>query len=230
MVSQPKIDVFIINRDLFTAPKNMLDRLVSLDGIGKIIIVDNDSSNTNVREWYKQERRAEVVFIENLGHKCVWQKQLPKYYNCNEYVVTDSDLDISTIPNNTLTHLSAMLKKYKLNKAGLSIDISDIPKESIYNTMQMPKCGLETERAFLNYPSNEDVTFAPIDTTFALYAKENTKYSVSGARTKAPYSCRHLPFYYTLDSIKNDAEYLYYLKNANDSSSLKYFMKKYNSI
>lgn len=224
------IDVFIINKNLYTAPKAMVDKLVTLQGVGRIIIVDNSSESYQVKQWYKSDKRFTVEQIDNIGHKCVWQLNLPAKYKCSRYVVTDSDLDISNIPSDTLLHLSKLIDKYNLPKVGLSIQIDDIPTNSIYNQIDTPKCGLETERQFLSYPINADVVFAPVDTTFALYHEKQKGYSVGGARAKYPYSCRHLPFYYTFETLKADGEYMFYIKHANNSSSLKFFLSKYQMI
>lgn len=220
------IDAFIINNNLYTMPKAMVDKLVTLQGIGKIIIVDNGSTSLNTLSWYASDNRIIIERLQNIGHKSVWVKRLPSKYRSTYYVVTDPDLDISTLPQETLLHLKSLLMKYQLPKVGLSIKINDVPGDSIYNLVNTPLCGLESERRFLECNSNIDLVFAPVDTTFAIYPPNNLRYKVAGARANYPYECRHLPFYFTLDSLKADAEYMYYLNNANNSSSLKYFLNK----
>jgi len=220
------INVFIINRNLLTMPKAMVDVICGLEGVGKIIIADNNSTSHEVLQWYKQDKRIIVEYLPNIGHKCVWIARLTQKHKSKYYVVTDSDLDISEIPKDTLLHLQKMLIKYKLPKVGLSIRVDDVPKNSLYALMNTPNCGLEMERKHSESVQNEDLFFAPVDTTFALYQSYVGNYIIGGARTKAPYECRHLPYYFTLESINNDAEYLNYLRTANNSSSFKYFLEK----
>jgi hypothetical protein len=61
---------------------------------------------------------------------------------------------------------------------------------------------------------------APTDTTFALYRKGVINYSHSAIRTNRPYTCKHIPWYYTDFNLLNEEE-KYYFRNANDSSSGK---------
>ena len=46
------IPVIINNRNLFTWPKAMVERIKEYDGVGEIIIVDNDSTYPPLLEWY----------------------------------------------------------------------------------------------------------------------------------------------------------------------------------
>jgi hypothetical protein len=220
------IDVFIINRNLLTMPKAMVDVICKLDGVGRIIIADNGSTAKEVLDWYAADKRIVVERLNNLGHKSVWLTALPRKYNCKYYVVTDSDLDISQIPKNTLSHLQKMLIRYNLIKVGLSIKVNDIPKDSLYALMDTPNCGLIAEQKHIQAKQNQHLYYASVDTTFALYSPNVRSYTIGGARTKAPYECRHLPYYYTFENINKDVEYLNYLHTANNSSSFKYFLQQ----
>ena len=96
-----KIPVIINNRNLLTYPKQMFEDLKSFNDIGDITIVDNDSTYEPLLEWY-ETKPCEIIKTSNNGHLSPWLIDLPKKLTSEFYVVTDSDLDLSTTPKDSL--------------------------------------------------------------------------------------------------------------------------------
>ena len=146
---------------------------------------------------------------KNGKNRAAWdEKILEKYKNSfNYYVVSDSDLDLNNVPLDVLTILQNGLNKHKIYKAGLSIQIDDIPKNTI------TKGCAEYEKKYWLNSLDDHFYLAKVSTTFALYQfKEITKkWSLDAIRSKPPYTCKHIPWYITSNNITN--EDIYYLKH-----------------
>jgi hypothetical protein len=220
------IDIFIINRDLVTWPQNMVKKIKIFKGINRIFIVDNQSTYPRCHDWYNEDKDVNVIKLDkNYGHGVVWELKLPEKYNSSNYIVTDPDLDISALPDDTCLHLKSCYdKRLYINKIGLSLEISDIPEDSIH----FPSLW---EKHLWKVKSDDEVFNAPVDTTFAYYdAFRNSTYKIGGGRTKPPYTAKHIPWYYTESMLFKDEEFLYYLKNASTSSTIKVHSVKVRNI
>jgi hypothetical protein len=210
-----RITVIINNRDLLDWPSAMCEHISRLTGLEEIIILDNGSSNRDLLQWYKL-CPYKVIFLENLGHRAPWDSGILEHLKTDLYVVTDPDLDLSSLPNDTLLHLSELLEKYPTaGKVGLSLRTDCVQPTSPY---------FEHVR---NYESkiqgeviNGEFFDAAIDTTFALYDRRClSTYNVCGIRTVSPYVARHIPW-----EVENpEGDFRYYLENCNSSSSYKIF-------
>jgi hypothetical protein len=108
-----KIPVIITNFNLYTWPKAMVKKLMRMPGVGPILIVDNDSTYGPTLEWYEQLKLEanEVAVIRtggNFGHLVAWQAQIPQQLfdmGYPDYIVTDPDLDLSALPDDTLLRM-----------------------------------------------------------------------------------------------------------------------------
>lgn len=216
-----KIPVIINNRDLLTWPKAMVERISRYDNVGDIVIIDNASTNKELIQWYKTGPCNQVIAsIENKGHTAPWDLNVVKFYNQGYYVVTDSDLDLSNTPDDTLQYLLEKEKELKLGKVGLGLEWWRVKPESpYYNHMQ----NYEVPRWNNTTVKNGVFTNIAIDTTFALYSVPY--YFIGGGSTGVPYTARHLPWEFTVEEREKDAEFMYYIKNASNSSSYKTFLR-----
>src|SRR6478736_387431 len=160
-----KIPVIINNRDLLTWPKAMLERISRYTDVGTIIIVDNGSTNPELMSWYKTRPCDFVIYAPNLGHTAPWQI-FPEFCK-GKYVVTDSDLDLSNTPDDTLVYLLDKLQSLKLDKLGLGLDFSKVPENSPYYTHMN---NYERPRWLSSRFEQEIALDVAIDTTFALYS------------------------------------------------------------
>jgi hypothetical protein len=213
------IPVVINNRDLLTWPKTMLEKIKTLDNVGEIYIVDNGSTYEPLLEWYKTNPCI-IIRTENLGHTAPWDCGLVDSLT-TPYVVTDPDLGIDELPKDTLTKLEEKLNNNpSLGKVGPKLNSEIVSLESpLYNHLQT------YEKVRWEQSQNIDEIYigVHIDTTFALYNVK--KYFIGGGSIKEPYVVRHLPWEFTEESRSKNKEFLYYLKNASNSSCYKTYLK-----
>lgn len=211
------ITVVINNRDLFTWPKSMINKIESYDGLEEIIIIDNESTYAPLCNWYLS-LPYKVLKIPNIGHKAPWLPVLNAFIKTDYYIVTDPDLDLVDTPNDTLNHLKNCLDSYPtLQKIGLGLDIKSIPvKSPFYMHVN------SHEKKFWDLPLIDGIIRkAPVDTTFAIYNKKiMNEYKITGARTDYPYVAKHIPWSIT----EMPEEFKYYIEHANNSSSYKSFL------
>jgi len=238
-----KIPVIITNFNLYTWPKAMVKKLMRMPGVGPILIVDNDSTYGPTLEWYEQLKLEanEVAVIRtggNFGHLVAWQAQIPQQLfdmGYPDYIVTDPDLDLSALPDDTLLRMRELWydlpeKSYMYeqeegdpfngvrfsvkDKIGLGIRTDDVPADALFFQ--------QAELRYKNQPYFHDLQLAPVDTTFAFYHHQRyQRVVIGGARMAAPYECRHLPYYLTADDLNADWEFRQYLDKANHASTAK---------
>lgn len=213
------IPIIINNRNLLTWPKAMLEKIKTLNNVGDIFIIDNDSSYEPLLQWYKTNP-CEIIKINNTGHTAPWDCGLVSKLNSTFYVVTDPDLGIDNIPNDTLNVLADKLTTIpELEKIGLGLEWEYVPPESPYYSH------LQTyeKTRWLNSKIVKDVYLdVHVDTTFALYTKKS--YFVGGGSVKYPYTAKHYPWEFTHEQRKENVEFNYYIENASNSSSYKVYL------
>ena len=212
------IPVIINNRNLLTWPKAMVDAISNFEMVGEIIILDNGSTYQPLLDWYNQID-IRVVRIENLGHRAPWDSGLVHELNSEYYVVTDPDLDLSKTPIDCITCSIDILKKFpEYGKVGLSMVCDDIPESSpYYNHIQ----DWEIQRQLNSNILDNHFVNVSVDTTFAVY---NIKNYFIGGVSLTDHKAKHIPWYFTIDERQNDDEFMYYINNANSSSSYKTFL------
>jgi len=213
-----KIPVIINNRDLLTWPRKMVEKIKTYDNVGEIIIYDNNSTYEPLIEWY-DTKPCTIVRGENIGHTGPWESGVVDKLNSEYYIVTDPDLGIDDTPTNTLNYLFDKLNKFNIPKIGLGLEWELTPAESPYfeHIINYEKKRFNNSRFIDNVYL--DVL---VDTVFALYKTKN--YFIGGASTGGMYRAKHYPWYFTETDRNNDYEFMYYIKNANTSSSYKTFL------
>lgn len=222
-----KIPVIINNRDLLTWPRAMVERISRYDYVGDIIIIDNGSTYQPLLEWYKTDP-CQIVFTQNIGHKAPWELGIIDSLKSHYYVVTDSDLDLSQTPDDTLIYLQEKhididlgISAYSF-KIGLLLDIDRMTPDMLYyDYLQWYEVGRRNRSAIVHGVHMR----VPVDTTFAIYPRTCRNYFVGGASVLPPYQAGHMPWYYTRETLAADPEYQYYLQHANASASIKSFLQ-----
>src|SRR5262245_36882917 len=211
------VTVIVNNRDLLTWPRAMLAELGRFSAIEEVVIVDNASTYRPLLDWYRTLPNK-IFFLDNVGHRAPWTREVLDYIKTDFYVVTDPDLDLSAVPRDCLEHLMNCLTRFpRFGKIGLGLEVEDIPHDSPYYAHVNGY-----ERSLWKLPLIEGtVREAPVDTTFAIYHRKIlNEYRVCGARTDYPYVAKHIPWSLT----EMDQEFSYYVHNAGDSSSYKTFL------
>jgi hypothetical protein len=205
-----KYKVLIINFNRLTLAKNLADWLHSKGC--EPIFIDNNSDYPPLLEYYNTCPYRVVRMDKNYGHRVIWDKDIVNLLGIKDwYCVTDSDLDMSSVPDDFIDVLATGLIRYpEFNKCGLSLEINDLPDGDFVKE----KC----EARYWLRPLDKDYFDAQVDTTFAMYKANG--YFLEGIRTNRPYTARHVPWYYKdINSLPEDEQY--YFRTANDSSSGK---------
>jgi hypothetical protein len=212
------IPVIINNRNLLTWPKAMVDKIKTYKGVGEIIIVDNNSDYPPLLEWYKTNP-CTISKHDNLGFGGAWVSGNVGNLNSPYYVVTDSDMGLEDTPDDTLLYLKDKIEQLNLEKVGLGLNWRIVSPESpYYNHMQ----GYEKNRWDNSTILNGVAVGVPIDTTFALYKRQ--EYFIGGGSTTAPYIARHYPWELTKEQYEANEEFKYYIRSASHACSYKYFL------
>ena len=222
-----KIPIIIINYNLLTWPKRMVEVMKNWDNVGDIIIFDNCSTYEPLLEWYKTNP-CEIIFSDfNRGHSGPWDLEIPQKKGYEFYAVTDPDLGLENVPKDVLNVLCGKMIKYvEFDRIGISIidfvDRTEGIPGYYYNWLD------HMRQQFWDESKKEDGLLKShlVDTTFAMYHINRNK-SGTSCCLDFPYSMRHLPWQIketelrTLDTF--NPEYFYYLKNAGYSSSFSRF-------
>jgi len=206
---------FIINYNRLTLVQNIAEHL-SKAGLD-VYIIDNNSTHAPLLSWYTTCPYNVLRMDDNYGHTVFWTKGLFTMVKDERYILTDPDLDISSVPSDFVKILNDGLTKYpKYPKCGLSLKLDDLPDTKVGNSAK----GWESK--FWQHPLDEMYYAADVDTTLAMY-RENTRiHTISAIRTAPPYSARHIPWYYTtFEELPEDEKY-YYSSSKTYTSWSKY--------
>jgi len=215
-----KIPVIINNRNFLTWPKAMVERIKEYDGVGEIIIVDNDSTYPPLLEWYATNPCRIERLNDNLGMGAPWVSEVVKQLNGAPYVLTDPDMGLEDTPDDTLLYLFDRLNSLQLDKVGLGLDWQIVEKKSPY----YERLNVYEKNRWSNSPVIDGVyTEVQIDTTFALYNVDH--YFIGGGSTTFPYVARHYPWEFSIEEARNNEEFMYYMDNATSASSYKTLIK-----
>jgi len=204
--------VFVVNRDLLTWPKALVEQL-RLWGMSNITIVDNASTYEPLLEWYASGEVEVIRLDENLGPRAVWLSGLHETAD-DLYVVTDSDISLAELGPESLELLLKGLVQYPLiRKAGLGLRPPKFHLADGEDLTAQDRRIVELEGAWRSAALDEEFYSAPVDTTFALYSRSRDHIEFYRAiRTRAPYEAVHLPW---TDAIKEiESEYRYYAEHA----------------
>jgi hypothetical protein len=215
-----KIPVIINNRNFLTWPKAMVERIKEYDGVGEIIIVDNDSTYPPLLEWYATNPCRIERLNDNLGMGAPWASEIVKQLNGVPYILTDPDMGLEDTPDDTLLYLFDKLNTLQLDKVGLGLDWQIVEKKSPY----YERLNVYEKNRWSNSPVIDGVhTEVQIDTTFALYNVDH--YFIGGGSTTFPYVARHYPWEFSIEEARNSEEFMYYMDNATSASSYKTLIK-----
>jgi len=193
------------------------------------IVIDNCSSDEQTLKTLSQlasKKQAYIAYSEkNFGHFVGFldpiYQQLPNYF-----AYTDPDLDLNKdLPKDFLQKLINLTDHYQVYKAGFAldllndeqvIDVSQHISQTKPFDYQNDFSVRQFEAQFWRLPMKHDkleIYYAPIDSTFAVYNKQNYRGNFYDAiRVAGKYSSIHLPWFPQLD-IMNEAQKLAYLNS-----------------
>jgi hypothetical protein len=140
------------------------------------------------------------------------------------YIVTDPDLDLTKLPQDTIEQLKHVSEQLQAHKVGLALDISSaddllegeyVRKHAnlVYNIGQWEA---QFWKHRVEQVSDVEVYDAPIDTTFALYNKLNEPQDKMTRmyRLAGPYTVRHLMWHKSWVKQLNEEDYKEYFLSA----------------
>ncbi len=188
------IPLFIISYNRLSYIKDMINRLEEI-GIKKIIIIDNNSTYKPLLDYYESLNYEVIKLDYNGGYKVFWTDPIFEKYRRDFYMLSDPDLYIiDECPKDIVEVFFNYLEKYPfVNKVGCSLKIDDLPKNSVFGDSVV-----NWEKKFYKTEIEENVYFAPIDTTLALYLPDNLfepSRQDRSFRIGYPYQAKHLPWY-----------------------------------
>jgi len=195
-----RVKCYINNRNRLAWTRDIVREIERLGG--EPIIVDNASTYPPLLAWYASGCPWRIVRLgDNVGSRAPWiSGTIDREVRRGElYVVTDPDLDLAGVPDDALSVLARGLDKHGARKAGLSLEINDVPRE-LLGVRQLNNLTLEQIES--HYWANRlDAEFwkAAVDTTFAMY-RHNGRVAMDvsfydGVRADRPYTAKHLPWY-----------------------------------
>jgi len=217
----------------------------SFNKIGIIpVVIDNASTDKTTRTKLAKLSSQKKIYIikskTNFGHFVGLldpiYKLLPKYFG-----YTDPDLQINPdLPKDFIDQLKKVTNTYKVFKAGFALDLLEEEecisvKQSINRTKPFSFRKFfsvrEYEAKFWRIPIQHETLelfYAPIDSTFAIYNKENfTGDFYDAIRVGGNFSAIHLPWFPRID-IMSDREKEIYLDSdrKKDTTWIKNGQKK----
>lgn len=197
------IPAFIINRNLLSWPKMMAEWMTALPGVVPIIY-DNQSSYPPLLEWYDSCPYQVLRLPGNTWHSGIFYSGILNKLDTDYYIITDPDLDLSSVPLDIIDKMKYGLNKYpEYGKCGVALHTDDLPdgfpgKYDIINW----------ESKYWTDPLDDLFYRAHVDTTFALYdASRLRSYTYEAIRIAGPYTARHIPWYITKDNISSEFKY-----------------------
>ena len=210
------IPIFINARDRVGVLRKLINWLLNA-GYRNLIILDNNSTYPKLLEYYsklEEDSRVKVVLLKkNLGYKALWLSNILEDMKISTpYVYTDPDvLPIDECPKDFMKRLIELLdSNHEIRKVGLSLLWEDI---TIDNKEKFRRTQFDFfKRGYIG----DNVSYANIDTTFALYSNLRIYSLRFSLRTYGDFRLRHLPWYFNYKKLPEDEKY--YLEHADRNS------------
>lgn len=179
-------------------------------GYTNVIVLDNHSSYPPLLAYYATRPCRVIRLDANQGHLALFESPLLQEVVQDWFIYTDPDLDVSTLPPTFAHDLIAMHAQLDLPpsaKIGCALRIDDLP-----DTYALADEVREWESQFWDQPSHVvgaqvPVYEAGIDTTLAVYPPGSSQHTHEAYRVAGPYTVRHLPWYYNLQSLPDNEQY-----------------------
>jgi hypothetical protein len=188
-----------------TWPRVMAQECVRL-GLDPILL-DNGSTYGPLLEWLDDCPYTVIRVGHNAGCYGFWHAGRHLSLN-SEYVVSDSDLDLSRVPADAVERLrDALARNTDVAKAGLSLEIEDLPE-----TYPFRRDVWTWERPYWTHRRG-DAWLADVGATFAVYDPRRNELLgrsfYSAVRLDRPYTARHLPWYVDFDRLNDELRYYF---------------------
>src|SRR3990167_5635728 len=201
-----KIKAFVIMYNRFTWAKNLCEFLS--DNGCDVILMDNGSTYPPLLKWYKTCGYKIHQMTNTCYNRGLWESGLIDSYGDKNYILTDPDLDLSSVPSDFIEKLFIGLENNPdVMKSGLSLRIDDLPENAYTKEV------ISWEKKWWEKPKDKNGFFmADLDTTLSLYDRERTsKFYKDGfflaVRSPEPYVAKHLAWYNTPENITKEEQF-----------------------
>lgn len=221
------LPIFIVCHNNGWMVRNTVEALAGRFKGTQLVIVDEASTAPRTIETLRELEANSGVVVHrhrrNVGPKRV--RKYPRYWGARRrpFVLTDPDLEFSTLPADTLEVFKTVAEDQDVRCVGVALDISD-PDDIVEGPYCEGKTVLEWESRFWQEPVDlsgirpELVGYrAPVDTTFAYYDLSRPKGRT--IRIAGPYTVRHLPWHKSYFSTLDDRDYRDYFMRVTDRYS-----------
>lgn len=207
------LPIFINCHNRLHSLQRLVDWLLGA-GYRRIYLLDNVSTYPPLLAYYEticQDPRVTLVKLpRNFGYRALWHSGILHQLDIRTpYVYTDPDvLPVEDCPKGLVARLYQVLRRYPfIDKVGPGLMVDDVPEG----------VDVQVERSYCHVPVEEEVFFAPCDTTFALYAPLYYYTNFMSLRTRGRLLLRHLPWYLDRAHLPEDEQY--YVDHADGSST-----------
>ena len=216
------LPIFINCRDRLVCLQKLVTWLLAA-GYRNVYLIDNASTYPPLLAYYQEIIQQPGVHLltlsRNFGHRALWQARILEYLRIDTpFVYTDPDVvPIEACPTGLVARLYQILRRYPyLDKVGTLLEVNDLGAAYAHYAHDVETCR--------RVPIEEELFFAPCDTTFALYAP-HARYTLGMAmRTGGRLLLRHLPWY--LDPAHLPEDEAYYVAHADQSSTFAKNLKQ----
>ena len=212
--------------------RNAIDELYDRFPLAHFVIVDQASTAVRTRLALKQLAHKDRVMVRylpfNVGPRLV-KRFLHQQgrFSGQAYVLTDPDLDFSSLPDDALDVLSSLCRDMRITASGLALDISD--PDDILDGDYVGNLGIvEWELRFWQRSIQDPlrkIYLADVDTTFCLYDWAQ-KHKVS-IRLAGEYCVRHLPWHKSYVKQLHERDYWDYFLPASRVSTSSRLVRHY---
>lgn len=202
-----QIPCIINNRNRLSTTKQLVEDLYNR-GYRNIYIADMVSTYPPLLEWYKEQKMAQVIYMEqNVGHRALWNSDLAIKFKDYPFVVySDSDIQLNkNTPPLFIETMVKVCKDYKMDKVGLAINITDLPPGKLtHKSMKIELPYWENK-----IPSMEhELYLSDVDTTFAVI-RMGKPFTYRALRIAGNFTCNHLPWYVDYSNLNEEEQYVY---------------------
>jgi hypothetical protein len=211
------VPVFVTYRDRRTMLQRCLESLTKR-GFRDITVIDNGSEHPlewgSTDYWGLADTDIKVVRSDN-SHRQLAPWALGLVPTDSYYIVMDGDIELDCPDDVAEVLIHALERNSAITKLGLGIRTDDfpwpLPERYWYSYLMEYACNNTNRFKIIEHLPNDeyspDIIDAAVDTHFAMHRPGSQWGGINGARTLAPYLCRHLPWY---NADYSEEEKLYY--------------------
>jgi hypothetical protein len=176
----------------------------------EVILIDTGSTYPPILEYYKT-CPYKIHYLDTTHHAwAFFTSDLKNQYNDRYIMLSDSDMDISKVPSDFVEVLmkGLELSKQPVWKSALAYELDDLPDTEI---KKIAKCFNDGQ---WSRPDKNGYFECDTDVGIAIYDRSrrgkeplHEEHWFSSVRTPRPYIARHMDWYLSEETIREEDEY-----------------------